>query len=268
MQSRYRAGKRGIHSISTDSSRSDASALAGLALLYPPDHRPSAEAVARLAGQVVPGTVPFAVTDGTPGTGALELLAHGLTFDLEGLAPFPPAPAPAIAYRYGLEPEFSTDSLAAIRLWPGPHLRGAERLLPVVRTLAGVAAVLTALPGLSAVVWTPARTAMSGDAFARAIANWLAGGAFPALGLTALATAADGRLNSEGLRFFTGQEIVIDPGIGRTSRDGARIAVRLIDALIGAEPVRTQTHFTGPDGEALVADPAGDMGIVRISLAA
>ena len=215
-----------------------------------------------------PARVAYTAADRVGATGfgdALELLAHGLTFELEGLAPAASAPLPEIAHRYGLVPDYSFEGLEAVQLRAGAHLRGAENLLPVVRALAGVAATLATLPDLAAIAWAHARSAMGPEAFVRGTTTWLDGGAFPALGFTALVALPDGTFRSEGLAFFTGQEIELAPLAGRSPRDSARICVRLIDALIGADPLRESTRFTGPEGELLVAEISGKTNIIHIS---
>ena len=238
-------------------------------LLVAAGQRPTAADVVRLSEASGDGFPPFAVSHrGDAGQGGLELLAQGLAFDLSGLTPASPASAPEIAHRYGLDPDFPDQPLAAIRLVPGAHLQGAESLLPVVRTLVAIGTGLATLPGVIGLVWTPARCAMSVALFRRSIADWLDGGAFPALGLTALVDGNDGGFHSEGLAFFTGQELRLEPLAGRGPRAAARIAVRLIDALVGTEPVSDPTRFNGPDGEALVVEPAGDPGWLRVRPAA
>lgn len=239
-----------------------------MSLLFPADRRPSVADVVRLVEAGDLAVLPFSIShQPAVNEGWLELLAQGLAFDLAGMTPGAPEPMPGIAHRYGIAADLSDEPLAAICLRPGEHLRGAENLIPVVRAMVGIAAGLAGLPGLRGVVWHPARSAIAGAVFQRAVAVWLDGGAFPALGLTALVAEPDGGFRSEGLAFFTGQELRLEPAAGRSARDSARIAVRLIDALVGAKPVRTATHFAGPDGERLLAEPAGDHGIVRITLA-
>ena len=237
-------------------------------LLVAAGQRPTAAEVIRLAETGGDGFPPFVVSHaGDAGQGCVELLAQGLAFDLSGLAPAACLPAPEIAHRYGLDPDVPGQPPGAIRLAAGAHLQGAENLLPVVRTLVGIGAGLAMLPGVCGVVWTPARTAMSVSVFRRSVTDWLDGGPFPALGLTALVEGIDGAFLSEGLAFFTGQEMRLEPLAGCSPRASARIAVRLVDALVGVDPVRVSTRFTGPDGEALVVEPAGDPGWLRVRLA-
>ena len=235
----------------------------GLALLFPAEARPSAAAVVAAIAEpggpvpIVPGHAP------SPPTGTLELVAQGLAFDLTGLAEAPPLPPPPVRHRVGLD-DVSLDGLATVLVRPGLHLQAAANLLPVVRVQAAIAARLASLPGARAACWLPAATAIAPASFASTVASWLAGGPFPALAFTALVADPDGALHSQGLSFFTGQELHIAPHPGRSARDSARIAIRLIDELAGADPLRTMTRFTGPAGEPLVATPDGEYEIIRI----
>jgi hypothetical protein len=235
----------------------------GLALLFPAEARPSAAAVVSAIAEpgapvpIVPGHTP------SPPTGALELVAQGLAFDLTGLAEAPPLPPPPVRHRIGLGDE-PLDGLAAVLVRPGLHLQAATNLLPVVRVQAAIAARLASLPGARAACWLPAATANAPATFASTVTSWLAGGPFPALAFTALVADPDGALHTRGLAFFTGQELHIAPQPGRTPRESARIAIRLLDELAGAEPLRTATRFTGPAGERLVATPDSEYAVIRI----
>ena len=236
----------------------------GLSLLFPAGHRPTADAVARLADSASKGVLPFSVShlpDGEPGW--LEILALGLTFDLTGLQPGPAEMFPAIRHRFGLPDAFG-GAIEAISLYPGEHLGEGANLLPVVRVMTGLAAQMLDLAQAQAVVWHPAGTAMEPALFRQSIAAWLNGGAFPALGLTALVREADGALRSEGLAFFTGQELRVEPTCGSTPSEAGKIAVRLVHRLVDSEPVVSRQKITGPNGERLVAEPREGGRVVRV----
>ena len=166
-------------------------------------------------------------------------------------------------HRYGLPDRFG-GALEAIGLYPGAHLGDGGNLLPVVRVMAGLAAGLLDFPEAQAVVWHPAGTALAPDVFRQAIGDWLAGGAFPSLGLTALVREADGALASEGLAFFTGQELRVEPTCGKTPSDLGKIAVRLVHRLVDSEPVLSRQKITGPNGERLIAEPREGGRVVRV----
>ncbi|WP_298167239.1 hypothetical protein [Novosphingobium sp.] len=198
------------------------------ALLFGRDDRPAADAVADLAV----GPDGFSILNARQAPqGQAELLRDGLTFDLAGLAPAPKQDLPAAVHRVALSNDFNCDSLEATSFRVGPHLAGAEHLLPVLRVAAAILRHLTQLKGLQAIVWRPARIVMSPAWFAEAVGVWLAGGPFPALALTALVRNQSG-IESEGLGFLTGQEFTLHARAGGPNREDSRIAVRLTDWLV------------------------------------
>ena len=221
--------------------------------------------MARLAESSAAGhSLPFSISH-SPGKDAswLEMLALGLTFDLSGLAPGQPEMFPQIRHRYGLAQAFG-GAIEAISLHPGQHLGEEANLLPVVRVMTGLAARLLDLPQARAVVWHPAGGAIEPAQFTKAIEAWLSGGAFPVLGLTALVRDADGTLRSDGLAFFTGQELRVEPTCGRTPSEAGKIAIRLVHRLVDNEPVLSRQEVTGPDGERLIAEPREGGRVVRV----
>jgi hypothetical protein len=228
-----------------------------LAVLYTAGRRPSIDAV-RLAGEA---TGAFALTfDPGECAGWAELLVTGLTFEAAGLAPGPGEALPAIAHRFGLAPDVIGDALEAVVIRPGNHLAGAAAMLPVVRGCVALGAALATHTGAAAVVWIPARSAMAPDYFAAPVGDWLGGGAFPALGLTALVPDESGMI-SEGLAFFTGQELEV---AGSDLAQVGRIAVRMVHALTSQGPLTAPNRLAGPEGEPLLAEPSGDGSRVRV----
>lgn len=223
------------------------------ALLFGRDGRPATDDIAGLAAG--PDGFSLLNPDQAP-TGSAELLRDGLTFDLAGLAPAPQCAIPAMAHRVALANDFNCDALEAVWFMVGPHLAGAERLLPVLRVAAAVLRRLSTLNGLQAIVWRPARIAMSPAWFAEAVGIWLAGGPFPALALTALARSEDG-LESEGLSFLTGQEFKLHTRSGGPNREDSRIAVRLTDWLVANGRVDTPREVALTGVSAVWLEPDG-----------
>lgn len=246
-----------------------------LSLIFAPDLRPSAEDVLRLVkssedwpangpgGEIQP--TGFAVShQPKPSAGWLEILADGLTFDLVGLTPAPGAPLPEMAHWYGFREEPRTERAEAITLVPGENLHGAQNLLPVMRAMTAMATRLVALDHVKAVVWHPARSAMAPAAFTTAIGNWLQGGAFPSLALTALFADGDGAMRTEGLAFFIGQELLIEPFPGISMAQNAKIAARLINLLVGNITITNRFDFTGPNGEYFSVEPSDNDRFLRV----
>ncbi len=194
----------------------------------------------------------------------IEVLANGLTFDLRGLAPAAGSPAPELAHAYGFPAVADLPAGEWLDISVGSHLAGGQNLLPVVRAMAGVALALLALPDVAAVAWRPARTVLSPDYFRRALGAWLAGGAFPAPGLAALLRDPSGAMLSEGLRFFTGQELRIDPILARNPAQAGKIAIRLIHSLVSGWSVPSPAEIAGPEGERLGVEPADNGRVLRV----
>jgi hypothetical protein len=197
-------------------------------LLFGAGSRPAAASLAALAAQ----TDGFSLINSAHDTsGSTELLRDGLTFDMTGLVPATAIVPPAHVHRAALPAGFSAEALEAAGFMVGPHLAGAEHLLPVLRIAAQILRHLTQLEGLEAIIWRPARIMVSPAWFAEAVGIWLAGGPFPALALSALARSEHG-LSSEGLGFLIGQDFTLRAKDGAPGREDSRIAVRLTDWLV------------------------------------
>ena len=223
-----------------------------LAVLFAPGQRPS---LAQIEG-IAKRTGAFAVSFAEPvAQGTAEALVTGLTFDVGGLAPAASDRIPATRHHFGLGAGTELAKLEALTIVPGVHLAGGEVMLPVVRGALALAAAIAG-EGARAVIWSPAGSAMEPQYFAAIVADWLAGGAFPALGLTALTAAPDGSVTSDGLAFFIGQELVVSGRAGVAVGETIRLATRAIHALVGHGRVESPLRLTGPAGETLVAEPS------------
>lgn len=187
----------------------------------------------------------------------MELVASGLVFDLAGLAPAEGLAAGPAAFRFGLEPGMG-EKWEAVDLLPGPHIAGGRAMMPVVRVMAGLAARLAAALCARAVCWHPAGSWMAPDYFCRIVAGWLAGGPFPALGLTAFERTAGGDVKSAGLAYFTGQELLVRPPEGEAPVDTIKRATRLVDRLVEAGAPAEAGRVDLPGGESVDLDPSHD----------
>lgn len=235
-------------------------------MLFARGQRPDAAAIEALATASLSDSarypVPFNVTaQGAEEEGWVELLAMGLAFDCLELAPRRAIRHAAPGQPLGLD---RAPDGEVVVLQPGPHLIDGAGLLPVVRMLAGLGVALSTLPGALAVCWGPAGTCMAPDYYQRVVGNWLAGGAFPALGLTMLHRAADGSMLSQGLAFMTGQELRFEPGPGTAPQLAGQIALRLVHVLVEHGAVGEALELCGPNGEALFAEPDGALLRVRM----
>lgn len=232
----------------------------GVSLFFPAGQRPSAQAIAGLLA-AEPGTgsggdVTARISHRPPDRdGWVELLANGLTFDLVGLAPALPAPQTEIVQEHGFDGACCLEGLETVELVPGGHIVGGARLLPVIRVLAGLAASLALKLPVAAVGWQSAQTVMEPRYFAQVVVNWLAGGAFPTLGLTALLRAEDGSIASRGLARFSGQEMQLEAAAGETPSDSLKLAIRVVDFLVRQGKLAAPREIDSPRGR-LLAEPS------------
>lgn len=195
----------------------------------------------------------------------MELLIDGMTFDLDGLAPGPGFPAQEVRHRFEVAETVADNPGEGLSLSPGPHIGGARATMPVVRVQVALAAeLLRAFPGATAVVWTPARSAMGRSFFLSLADEWLKGGAFPALGLTAFRRALDGAVQSDGLAFFTGQELHFDAIAFPDPVEATRIGIRLINELVDLDALEEPVDLTAPDGSGLRLRPSRNGRFVRV----
>ena len=173
----------------------------------------------------------------------MELLRDGLTFDLLGIAPGLSLSIPAPCHRFGLAKDSFSGAKEAIGLFPGPHLVEGSHTLPVLRTLMALAVDLVReLPAVETILWTPARAALSRVLFASVTETWLDGGAFPAPGLIGFMETATGGLITDGLAFFIGQELELEPALSTDRVSASRLATRIADRLVGGtEPFFPET---------------------------
>lgn len=223
-----------------------------LSLVFAPGQRPTLDHLADLALRDS-AVQRFAISHIPSETAAwAELLAAGLTFDCRGLEPGDPAQHPGRGALLGLH---DIPPGEAISLEPAPHLAEAPGMLPIVKVLAGVGAELAQLPGLTGAYWQPAKCWMAPKYFRGVVAEWLGGGAFPALGLTSLQRESDGAMVSAGLGFLIGQELRFEADRRLVPAAVARIAMRLIHELIETGPLGSTAELLGPEGERLLVEP-------------
>lgn len=173
--------------------------------------------------------------------GWAEILRDGLTFDVRGLAGGPAQVLPSVNAGVGISPS-EVDGLCALALAPGPHLAGAQRLLPVIRVAANLLLDLARIGPAKAIAWLPAQLLIRVDLFERAIRPWLDGGPFPAPAFVALHADASGGLQSRGLNFFIEQEFLLQSAVPENAGQLPRVAIRLIDWLVAHGPISSSTE--------------------------
>ena len=137
-------------------------------------------------------------------------------------------------------------------------------MIPVVRTMAAITSPLARELGALGVCWEPAGSWMDVQYFSRVIEGWIAGGAFPALGLTGIERTQDGGVESDGLAYFVGQELRIESRRGEAVADTVKLATRVIDHLVSNGAILEREALVGPGGEALMAEPSTDGKFVQV----
>ncbi len=199
-----------------------------------------------------------------PVAGWAELLVNGLTFDCLGLAPSTPIDPVKPRNVLILTPD-ELEQSEAIALMPGPHLAAAGNAMPVLRAMAKLASDLgRALGNVSAFAWGPAHFIVGPDIFHRLVKTWCEGGPFPGLFFVGVVDTDQGEIRSEGLAFLTGQEIALVPSLGLARFEGAQMIARLVDELVGCEPIDQPVEIQGENGDPLLLEPVDGGAIIRV----
>ncbi|MDR7103134.1 hypothetical protein [Croceicoccus sp. BE223] len=192
---------------------------------------------------------------GDGATADIGLIADGLDF---AISPAPVGDAGSVPAMRFDAPDHLFEGASAVRLAPSLPDVGDEAPMAVIRAACRVALALAAMPGCVAIGWAAADSAMGSGYFGRTVRHWLAGGPFPALGLTSMALDEEGNMVSRGLNLIIGQELRVLAAPGQASADRARIAIRMIDHLVRhgtvheAEVVEIEGYGT------FAIEPAGD----------
>ncbi len=153
---------------------------------------------------------------------------------------------------------------------PPPAVRNGLSVVPAPARSTGVDALsvtkygsmlvhnILRIEDAAAVVWCPIGSAMEARYFAQIVEDWVEGGTFPSLGLTAFREAPDGGLHSHGLALFTGQELRLPPAIARQGSKALSLGARLIDRLVEDEPVRAPLEIEDDNGRMLALVPSSN----------
>src|SRR5690606_20863759 len=111
---------------------------------------------------------------------------------------------------------------------------------------------------VKALCWHPAQSWMEPGYFNRIVTGWLPGGAFPALGLTALRKNAEGSYDSTGLSFFVGQELRVESRGEERPEMVSQRASSVIDHIVRHGRLTSLYHLDTPSGETVLAEPMRD----------
>lgn len=242
----------------------DGVVAAVLAFIFETGLRPDLDAISELAvreGNPVAFQASHVPDD--PAENWVELLASGFAFDCRGLAPGPAETAPGDGAFLGLHERPDGE---CVTIAPSPHLAEGCGVLPIMRVLTGIGAQLGQLPGVQAIFWYPSRCWMAPRYFCGVIQEWLAGGPFPALGLTSLQRDPGGGMVSAGLDFLIQQELRFEPDRRLVAARAAKIAMRLINDLVLRGPLKQMAEFVGPEGERLILQPVENNRRLKVTM--
>lgn len=196
----------------------------------------------------------------------LELLREGLAFDLVGLDPGDPARLPEFKHRFDTGEVPQLANFEGLSLSPGHHLAGGERTMPVAKGLIGLARDLVhSFEDLEAIIWPASKALIGQRYFESTTTAWLDGGPFPALGLIAFEETHDGALQSVGLDFWIGQELLIEPPLSSEKVAATRLGVRLVNQLVLVGGVERVERVIGPDGSRLMLRTSKNKHFVRVT---
>ena len=194
----------------------------------------------------------------------LELVVDGLTFDCLGLQPGPALHCGEPRHNFEIGAD-EVGNAEAVALVPGPHLAGAGNTIPVVRTMVRIGAVLSEhLPHLIGFFWEPSKSLIGKTYFSNVCNQWIDGGPFPALGLTGIVADDNGAVRSDGLEFFTEQEVVVQIKDFKDRVKASQLVLRIVDALVGQEKVKRNIQILGSDQTPLTLAPSKDGSVVRV----
>ncbi|QZD89844.1 hypothetical protein K3148_13785 [Qipengyuania aurantiaca] len=261
----------------TDGAGPNAS-TAALFLLFEPKQRPDRGAVIAAMEQIpLASVIHDPRAKGSPDSAAsshrefadhdwLEFLLAGLSFDLLGMAPGPYMNLPQDAQAIGFDSGFDPHSGEALALVPGPHIADDASSLPIVRAWLQLACDLVEKLGrVEAVCWGPARLVTPASMFLAGVRGWLSGGPFPALNLVATESAEDNRVQSRGLDYLIGQEVLLDATLSDDRIAAAKLLARLAHRLTGEGAVQDVRQLALEDGSAFVLTPSQSGTVLEVS---
>lgn len=147
----------------------------------------------------------------------------------------------------------------------GDHVSGGERVPAIIQALLDAAQKLGASLGTLGAIWHPANIVSGFAYFSEVVADYLGGGAFPALVLVNFKGGDDGTITSTGLALLSGQELLV--GASQMDRsEMMRRVVRVVHDIATNGPVRNAVRLSGiePD-EILELQPLPESGLLKMN---
>ncbi|MHA6333679.1 hypothetical protein ACXYL9_08325 [Qipengyuania sp. CAU 1752] len=236
-------------------------------LFFPSGQRPDSAGIAAAAAAIEGLNI---VRD-TPGVSAseetlwVEVQRDGLTYDCSGLAPGPVNAMPDINRWLGTQPESAVGKSSHIGLGLGPHIRAGQAVLPILRGLLKLTVDLAgSFEDCAGACWLASRMAVDRQSLESMIERADGGGTLPLPWLVATHETPEGHVVTEGLSYFSGQELQIRSGVAQDTPEAALLALRLANQVIYMGGLDTSERFTGPDGLVLRLEPSGDSHLIDV----
>lgn len=197
---------------------------------------------------------------GANNTSSFEIVYRGVSLNLV-IAPKVESVAGLKSIFCNLDP---TSIRSGIDIELGDHVAGGERVPAILQGLLGAAQKLGSSLGAVATIWHPARIVSGFAYFSEAVADYLAGGAFPVLAMVSFKAETDGTVNSSGLSFLAGQELQVVAG-NMEQGEMMRRVVRVVHDIATNGPVLNVMKLGGVEpGEVVELQPAA--GLLKLNI--
>jgi hypothetical protein len=190
-----------------------------------------------------------------------QIIFSGVSFNYE-IARFDHVPAgPRIFCSADLG-----DVRSAIHLDLGPAISGGARVPAIVAVLLRLGVTLGSLLPAKAILWSPASVVSGFEYYAETVGQYIAGAAFPALICVAFDTSVPFTVQTRGLSWFCGQELVFQHA-PLTTGDAMRYVVRLVHDLATRGAVEGEIDVAGMhDGETIRLMPEAGKNVLSARL--
>jgi hypothetical protein len=147
----------------------------------------------------------------------------------------------------------------------GSHVAGGERVPAIVQALLAIARKIGGSCAAVAAVWRPANIVTGFEYFEEAVADYLAGGAFPVLAMVNFKSEPNNVIATTGLAILSGQELRIECGV-MTESEMMRRVVRVVHDIATNGPVLDDVSLEGLEpSEKLKLEPVPGTALVAMT---
>jgi hypothetical protein len=147
----------------------------------------------------------------------------------------------------------------------GSHVAGGERVPAIVQALFATARKIGGVCAAVALVWRPASIVSGFEYFEEAVADYLAGGAFPVLAMVDFKSEPNRVIATTGLAILSGQELRIECG-AMTESEMMRRVVRVVHDIATNGPVLEDVIMDGLEpAEKLKLGPVSGIALLTMT---